>query len=85
MLPRNLCGRAISAIAGIALMTTLSDPSIALTLYSPSLTSQLAAPSVEQVYWHRTYWRHWHRWGWHPWHRHYWAYWHPSHSWGRRY
>jgi hypothetical protein len=75
---RILSGGAIAALAGAAMLAAASGPSPAFTLDSPSLEPQIAADSIEPVYWRHWGWHGgWHRgwgwrrgWGWHRgWHR----------------
>jgi hypothetical protein len=81
---RILSGGAIAALAAAAMLAAASGPSPAFTLDSPSLEPQVAADSIEPVYWRHWGWHGgWHRgwgwrrgWGWHRgWHRWGWG-WH---------
>ena len=86
---RILSGGAIAALAGAAMLAAASDPSPAFTLDSPSLEPQVAADSIEPVYWRHWGWHGgWHRgwgwrrgWGWHGgWHRWGWGWHRPGYG-----
>jgi hypothetical protein len=69
MITRNLTGRVLAGVAGVAMLIATATSASAFTLSAPSLEQSVATSNVDQAAW-------WH-------HRHCW--WGPYHHWKCRY